>query len=157
MHLSWLGSLILHSLPSVWPDWAIFLISGNHSKLVATIILPKWPTLLGNFCKGFKNFHFSCEIIFGQLLKTFGDFHLVTLIGSIETDQHWFIEWGREWRLLRPSIYHLANIWASHGLFLIYFRSFYTIQYYNKMWKIIYLVSGAGVQTHNVLIIIWLP
>ena len=65
-----------------------FCTLDDHSKLVATIILPKWPTLLGNFCKGFKNFHFSCEIIFGQLLKTFGDFHVVTLIGSIETDQH---------------------------------------------------------------------
>ena len=34
---------------------------------MATIILPKLPTLLGNFCKGLKNFHFSSEIIFGQL------------------------------------------------------------------------------------------
>ena len=36
--------------------------------------------LLYNFCKGFKNFKFSSEIIFGQLLETFGDFLLVTLV-----------------------------------------------------------------------------
>ena len=36
--------------------------------------------ILGKFCKGFKNFLFSSEIIFGPLLKTFGDFLLVTLI-----------------------------------------------------------------------------
>ena len=37
---------------------------GNFSKPVATIILPKLLTFLYNCCKGFKNFHFSCEIIF---------------------------------------------------------------------------------------------
>ena len=31
-------------------------------------------TFLGNFCKGVKIYHFSSEIIFGQLLWTFGDF-----------------------------------------------------------------------------------
>ena len=36
--------------------------------------------ILGNLCKGVKIFHFSGEIIFGQLLWTFGDFLLVTLI-----------------------------------------------------------------------------
>ena len=57
-----------------------FCILGNHSKPVATIILPKLPTLLGNFCKGVKIIHYSCEIIFGQLLCTFGNFYLVTLL-----------------------------------------------------------------------------
>ena len=32
------------------------------------------------YCKDTKNFHFSCEIMFGQLLQTFGDFLLVTLL-----------------------------------------------------------------------------
>ena len=32
---------------------------GNFSKPVATINLPKLHTLLGNFCKGVKMFHFS--------------------------------------------------------------------------------------------------
>ena len=30
---------------TVQPDWVIFYTLGNHSKLVATIILPKLPTL----------------------------------------------------------------------------------------------------------------
>ena len=52
----------------VWPDLAIFCFLGKHSKPEATIILPKSPTLSGNFCKGVKSIHFSSEIIFGQLL-----------------------------------------------------------------------------------------
>ena len=63
----------------VWPDYAIFCTLGNHLKAVAIIILPKSPTLLANFRKGAKIIHFSSEIIFGQLLWTFGDFYLVTL------------------------------------------------------------------------------
>ena len=45
-----------------------FCTLGNHSKLVATTILHKLPTLLGNFCKGCQNYSFSSEIIFVQLL-----------------------------------------------------------------------------------------
>ena len=52
---------------------------GNFSKPLATISLPKSLAFLGNFCKGVKVYHFSIEIIFGQLLQTFGDFYLVTL------------------------------------------------------------------------------
>ena len=55
------------SLASVRPDWAI-------------IDLPKSLTFLGIFCKGVKIYHFSGEIIFGQLLQTFGNFFLVTLL-----------------------------------------------------------------------------
>ena len=65
-----------------WPDWAIYCTFGIFSKPVATIILPKSPTFLGNFCKGVKIFHFSSEIIFRQLLKTFGNLLLVTLLRS---------------------------------------------------------------------------
>ena len=35
--------------------------------------------ILGNFCMGVKSYHFCSEIIFGQLLQTFGNFFLVTL------------------------------------------------------------------------------
>ena len=56
---------------------------GKHSKPVSTIILPKSPSLLGNFSKGVKIIRFSSEIIFGQLLQTFGDFFMVTLIDRI--------------------------------------------------------------------------
>ena len=55
-------------------------IWGNFSKPVATISLPKSPTLVGKFCKVVKIFNFSSEIIFGQLLSTFGNFLLVTLL-----------------------------------------------------------------------------
>ena len=70
---------VCHFQP-VRPDWAIYWTLGNNSKPVATLILPKLPTLLGNFCKVAKIYHFSSEIIFGQLLQTFGDFYLVTLL-----------------------------------------------------------------------------
>ena len=57
----------LRLVNSVWPDWAIYWTLGNFSKPLATINLPKSPTLLGNFCKGVKIFNFSSEITFGQL------------------------------------------------------------------------------------------
>ena len=53
--------------------WAIFL------KSLATINLPKSSTFFGNFCKDVNIIYFSSEIIFGQLLQTFGHFFLVTL------------------------------------------------------------------------------
>ena len=55
-------------LRAVWPDWAIYCTLGNNSKPLAAINLPKYPTFLGNFCKGVKIINFSSEIIFGQLL-----------------------------------------------------------------------------------------
>ena len=58
----------------LWPDWTIYWTLGNFLIPWATINLPKSPTFEGNFCKGVKIYHFSCEIIFGQLLKIFGDF-----------------------------------------------------------------------------------
>ena len=44
------------------------LVLGNFSKPLARINLPKSPTFLDNFFKVVKIFHFSSEIIFGQLL-----------------------------------------------------------------------------------------
>ena len=41
---------------------------GQLFKPLAPINLPKSLTILDNFCKGIKNFIFSSEIIFGQLL-----------------------------------------------------------------------------------------
>ena len=52
----------------VWPDVAIYCTFGNFLKPVATIILPKLPTFKVNFGISVKIFHFSSEIIFGQLL-----------------------------------------------------------------------------------------
>ena len=56
-----------------------FLILGNFLK----INLPKSLSFLGKFCKDVKIFHFSSEINFGQLLYTFGDFLLVTLMSDV--------------------------------------------------------------------------
>ena len=58
---------------------AIFCPLGNFLKPLGTINFPKSPTVLGNFFVCAKIFNFSSEIIFGQLLWTFGDFSLVTL------------------------------------------------------------------------------
>ena len=47
----------------------------QFSKPVAIIILPKSPKLLSKFCKVVKIYPFSSEIIYGQLLQTYGDFY----------------------------------------------------------------------------------
>ena len=59
---------------------------GKFLKPLAAINLPKSPTFLGNFCKGVKIFHFSSEIIFGQLLWTFGIFSVHTDSNLYEGD-----------------------------------------------------------------------
>ena len=51
----------------VWPDLAIYWTLGNFFKPLAQNNLPKSPTFLGNLCKGVKIYHFSGEIVFGQL------------------------------------------------------------------------------------------
>ena len=68
-----------HTMFAVLPDLAFHWTLGNFPKPVATISLPKSATFLDNFCKGVKIFKFSCEIIFRQLLSTFGYFLLLTL------------------------------------------------------------------------------
>ena len=70
-------------LAPVSPDCAIYWTLGKFLKPLATINLPKSPTFLGNFGKGVKIYPFSSDIIFGQLLYTFGNFFPVTLLGSI--------------------------------------------------------------------------
>ena len=55
-----------------------FFNFGQPFKAGGNNILHKSTTSLGNFCKGVKIIHFSCVIVFGQLLKKFGNFHLVT-------------------------------------------------------------------------------
>ena len=57
---------------------------GKFLKLLATLNLAKSTTFFGNFCKGVKINHFSCGIIFGQHLWTFGDFFLVTLLVVVQ-------------------------------------------------------------------------
>ena len=57
----------------MWPDWAIYCTLGDFTKPVATNILPKLPTLLGNLCNGVKIVYFSIEIIFWQLFTAHAD------------------------------------------------------------------------------------
>ena len=59
---------LLQQLPPVWPYFAIYWTLGNLLKPLATINLPKSLTFLGNFCVVVKIYHFSSEIVFGQLL-----------------------------------------------------------------------------------------
>ena len=61
----------------MWPDWAIFCYFGKHSKLVSTIILPKLPALLGNFCKSVKIIHFLVKSFWGNFYQ-----HLAFFIWS---------------------------------------------------------------------------
>ena len=49
-------------------------ILGNLLDFWQQLVLSKSPTFLGNFCKGVKIYHFSTDIIFRQLLLTFGEF-----------------------------------------------------------------------------------
>ena len=63
----------------MWPDRAIYWTLAKFLKPLATINLPKSLTFLDNFGEGVKIYNFSSEIIFGQLLWTFGDFFLVAL------------------------------------------------------------------------------
>ena len=51
-----------------WDTWAIFCTLGDFLKRLATINLPKSPTFVEIIFKGLKIYHFSGEIIFGQLL-----------------------------------------------------------------------------------------
>ena len=88
------------SLWPVWPDWAIYWTLGNFLKPLATINLPKSHTFLGNFCKGVKIIQFSSETIFGQLLLTFGDFYLVTLVVAPQLLSHWRTTKRRTFRTL---------------------------------------------------------
>ena len=70
---------------AVWPDWLIYWTFGNFSKPVATISLPKSPTILGNFCA--KIFNFYSEIIWA----TFTDiWRLFT--GHTETKLHFALK-----------------------------------------------------------------
>ena len=50
-------------------------------KPLATIIFPKSPTYLSNFCKGVKIYQFSSEISFWATFIDIWRFFLVTLVG----------------------------------------------------------------------------
>ena len=84
-------------LGPVWPDWVIYWTLG----IFLSLILPKSPTFLGNFCKVVKIYHFSSEIIFGQLLQTFGDFFWSHWLGP--TNLNWYFH-GSKARFISPQL-----------------------------------------------------
>ena len=53
----------LRPLETVWPDWAIYWTLGKFLKPLATTNLPKSPTVLSNFWKGVKIYHFWATFI----------------------------------------------------------------------------------------------
>ena len=69
-------NVYLFGLKVVWPDWAIYWTLGIFSNPLATINLSKSSTLLGNFCKGVKIYHFWATFIGNW------QFFLVTLFNS---------------------------------------------------------------------------
>ena len=73
------------ALQAVWPDLVIYYTLGNFSKPRSTIILP--THILGNFCKSVKIFHFTKEILFGQLLLTFGQLFTGHAVAFLKFDQ----------------------------------------------------------------------
>ena len=76
------------ALQTVWPDLAIYYTLGNFSKPGQQVFCQNGQHIFGNFCKGVKIIYFTREILFGQLLQTFGDF----LIGHTDYKlvlQHW--------------------------------------------------------------------
>ena len=86
---------------------------GQHLKPLATINFLKFPTFLGNFSKGVKIYHFSSEIIFRQLLYTFGDFfwsHWLSdrfqALGQIKANSI-FRLWMTRWRVrFKTNVLH---------------------------------------------------
>ena len=81
-------------MEQVWPDWAINWTLGKILKPLAKINLPKSITILGNFCKGVKIYHFWATFI------DIWRFFLVTLDGTkkivvlILHRTVWLTAWG---------------------------------------------------------------
>ena len=82
----------------VCPDLAIFCFLGKHAKPVATIILPKSPSLLGNFCKGVKFFHFLVKSFLGQLVIEIGRFFLFIVLPTYTVTSWVKGTFTHEWR-----------------------------------------------------------
>ena len=117
-------SFLTHrGLSPVWPDLAIYCTLGNFLKPLATINLPKSSAFLGHFCKGVKIFHFSIEIIFGQLLEIWQFFSGHTVYHSplnpLVLIDFSLIQFPvRYWFLLQLFVYlrkeiSLARIWTD--------------------------------------------
>ena len=53
---------------------------GQLFKVCGNNYLPQIAYILGNFCKGVKIYHFSSEIIFGQLFRQLATFYWLGLL-----------------------------------------------------------------------------
>ena len=95
--LKWKKLLKFETFGEIFLDFASSVTRlGNlldFGQRLATTNLPKYLTFLDNFCKGVKIYLFSSEIQFGPLLKTFGDFYLVTLFARIKITLKLAPEW----------------------------------------------------------------
>ena len=103
----------------VWQDWAIYWTLGNFLQPLATLNLPNSLTFLGNFYKGVKLYHISSEIILGQLLLTFGDFFLVTMIPREEGQLQVFLRHGgrtMSWVQVRRLPRQRQQFWGQKRL-----------------------------------------
>ena len=130
----------VHSSEAVWPDWAIYWTLGNFSKSAATISLPKSPTFLGNYCKGVKILNFSSEIIFRQLLQTFGNFWLVTLVGG--GDKLFFkLECWEVilWRFANGGVRGIGD-WMIHSMISMSEYHYVSFRYYFFIWYVHFLI-----------------
>ena len=95
------------TLVAVWPDWAIYYNLANFSKPVATMILPKLPTLYSIFVKVLKSFIFLVKSFLGNFYR-----HLAIFYWS-----HWF----------EP---HVKQIWdLSVPVFFLLLRYFINISW----------------------------
>ena len=83
---------------------------GQLFKTFGNNYFAQTATFLGNFCEVVKIFHFSSGIIFGQLLSTFGDFLLVTLVG--ESNWRKIME---DWRRQNPFKRHFLSHFKFAG------------------------------------------
>ena len=92
-------------------------------------ICPNLSHYQGIFCKEIKIYHFSSEIIFGQVLQTFDDFFLVTL-PAIHNRIH----------------YSLFLKWDNSNLFFCLFSSFQHITIQIEIDK---SVDGVMIQTQS--------
>ena len=105
----------------VWPDLAIYWTLGNFLK---TFNLPKSSTFLSNFCIGDKIYHCSSEIIFGQLLYTYGDFFLVTLSTMYKVKWCWTSVAHHWLSFLKNKVFKFkfANTFLHNRIKLLFFK-----------------------------------
>ena len=85
--------------------WSIFCALGNFLKPLATINLPKSLTLLGNFCKGVKIYHFLVKSFLGNFYR-----HLAIFFWS-----HWCCRYNSRVILTKNCLDHLKSLpsWFS--------------------------------------------